>query len=102
VIIGNAGGSGKNDGDLGMAVDRLPADTGALQRSNRVRPLPPMFTEHPHWQLTDVYAGVILEFPHRARGRVNDQETRLPVHDGLPEPRDPPAEMGGSDLAIAE
>jgi hypothetical protein len=61
-----------------------------------------LFTEHPHWQLTDVYAGVIPEFPYQAGVHVNYQETRLHIKDGLPKLKDLPAEMGGSGVAIAE
>jgi len=61
-----------------------------------------LFTEHPHWQLTDVYAGVIPEFPYQAGVHVNYQETTLHIKDGLPKLKDLPAEMGGSGVAIAE
>jgi hypothetical protein len=61
-----------------------------------------LFTEHPHWQLTDVYAGVIPEFPYQAGVHVNYQETTLHIKDGLPKLKDLPAEMGGSGVAVAE
>ena len=61
-----------------------------------------LFTEHPQWQLTDIYAGVIPEFPYQAGVHVNYQETRLHIKDGLPKLKDLPAEMGGSGVAIAE
>lgn len=61
-----------------------------------------LFTDHPHWQLIDVYAGVIPEFPYQAAVHVNYQETKLRIKDGLPKLKDLPAEMGGSGVAIAE
>jgi hypothetical protein len=61
-----------------------------------------LFTEHPHWGLTDVYAAVIPQFPYRPGIHVNYQETRLPMRDGLPKINDVPKEMGGSGIAIAE
>ena len=61
-----------------------------------------LFTEHPHWDLIDVYAAVIPSFPFKPGVHVNYQETRLPMHDGLPKMKDLPAEMGGSGVAISE
>jgi hypothetical protein len=61
-----------------------------------------LFTEHPGWGVTDVYAAVIPEFPFRAGVHVNYQETKLHLHDGLPKLKDYPKEMGGSGIAIAE
>jgi hypothetical protein len=61
-----------------------------------------LFTEHPHWGLTDVYAAVIPGFPYRPAIHVNYQETKLQMRDGLPKMRDVPKEMGGSGLEIAE
>jgi hypothetical protein len=61
-----------------------------------------LFTEHPHWGLTDVYAAVIPEFPYLPAIHVNYQETKLQMRDGLPKMRDVPKEMGGSGIEIAE
>ena len=61
-----------------------------------------LFTEHPHWGLTDVYAASISEFPFQGGVHVNYQETVLQVKDGLPKLKDLPKEMGGSGVAIAE
>ena len=61
-----------------------------------------LFTEHPHWNLVDVYAAVIPEFPFRPGVHVNYQETKLPLHDGLPKFVDLPQEMGGSGAAALE
>lgn len=61
-----------------------------------------LFTEHPHWELTDVYAATIPDFPFQAGVHVNYQETVLHVRDGLPKLKDLPKEMGGSGEAVAE
>lgn len=61
-----------------------------------------LFTEHPVWGLTDVYAAVIRGFPFRAGVHVNYQETKLRMNDGLPKMKDVPKEMGGSGIAMAE
>jgi hypothetical protein len=61
-----------------------------------------VFTEHPAWGLTDVFAAVIPDFPYAPTVHVNYQETRLPIGDGLPKLRDLPKEMGGSGITMAE
>jgi hypothetical protein len=61
-----------------------------------------LFTEHPLWGLTDVYAAVIPQFPYRPGIHVNYQETRLRTKDGLTKMKDLPKEMGGSGIAVAE
>ena len=61
-----------------------------------------LFTEHPMWGLIDVYAAAIPDFPYRAGVHVNYQETKLPMHDGLPKLKDVPKEMGGSGVVIPE
>jgi hypothetical protein len=61
-----------------------------------------LFTEHPAWGLTDVYAAVIPDFPYQPGVHVNYQETRLRMTDGLPKMRDVPKEMGGSGLTLPE
>lgn len=61
-----------------------------------------VFTEHPAWALTDVYAGVIPDFPYRAAVHVNYQESTLRIADGVPKLKDLPGEMGGSGIAVAE
>ncbi|HTT09630.1 MAG TPA: hypothetical protein VMG60_01975 [Burkholderiaceae bacterium] len=60
-----------------------------------------LFTAHPGWGLIDVHAAVIPDFPYEAAVHVTYQETRLPMHDGLPKLRDVPKEMGGSGEALA-
>jgi len=61
-----------------------------------------VFTEHPQWNLTDVYAAKIPGFPFKAGVHVNYQETKLPIKDGLPKMKDLPKEMGGSGDVLAE
>ena len=61
-----------------------------------------LFTAHPHWNLTDVYAAAIPEFPFQPGVHVNYQESRLRIQDGLPKLKDLPKEMGGSGAAMAE
>ena len=55
-----------------------------------------LLTEHPLWNLTDVYAAVIPDLPFKAALHVNYEDTVLPMKDGLPKQKDVPAEMGGS------
>jgi hypothetical protein len=61
-----------------------------------------LFTVHPQWGLTDVYAAVIPKLAFEAKVHVNYQETVLRIHDGVTKLRDLPAEMGGSGTPIAE
>ncbi|HET7098607.1 MAG TPA: GFA family protein [Casimicrobiaceae bacterium] len=61
-----------------------------------------LFTEHPHWNLTDVYAAVIPSLKFKPGVHVHYQETVLPIRDGVAKMKDVPAEMGGSGTAIAE
>jgi len=61
-----------------------------------------LFTSHPQWNLVDVYAASIPDFPYKPGVHVNYQETRLHMHDGLPKMKDLPKEMGGSGATLAE
>lgn len=61
-----------------------------------------IFTEHPGWGLTDVYAAVIPELPFKAGVHVNYQETVLPIRDGVTKLKDVPKQMGGSGVSIPE
>jgi len=61
-----------------------------------------VFTEHPAWGVTDVYAASIPDFPFQPGVHVNYQETKLRMKDGLPKMKDMPKEMGGSGVALAE
>ena len=61
-----------------------------------------IFTEHPLWGVTDVYAASIPGFPFKAGLHVNYQETKLRMKDGLPKMKDLPKEMGGSGATMEE
>jgi hypothetical protein len=61
-----------------------------------------LFTEHPAWNLTDVYAATIPDYPFKPGVHVNYQETVLHVRDGLPKMKDLPGEMGGSGTTVPE
>ena len=61
-----------------------------------------VFTEHPEWSLTDVYAAVIPELQFKAGVHVHYQETVLPIKDGVTKLKDLPKEMGGSGASISE
>ncbi|MBS0387885.1 MAG: GFA family protein [Proteobacteria bacterium] len=61
-----------------------------------------LYTEHPGWGVTDVYAASIPRFPFRAGVHVNYQESVLRMHDGLPKMKDMPGEMGGSGVTLPE
>jgi hypothetical protein len=61
-----------------------------------------LFTEHPAWGLTDVYAAVIPDLQFQPGVHVNYQETVLHLKDGTPKLKDFPREMGGSGTSVAE
>lgn len=61
-----------------------------------------LFTDHPAWNLVDVYAATIPGFPFKPGVHVHYQETVLPIKDGLPKLKDLPKEMGGSGEALPE
>ena len=61
-----------------------------------------LFTEHPGWKVTDVYAATIPGFPFQPGLHVNYQESVLRIRDGLPKMKDMPKEMGGSGATLPE
>ena len=61
-----------------------------------------LLTEHPLWELTDVYAAIIPAMPFKPALHVNYQERVLRLPDGLPKQKDVPKEMGGSGVLLAE
>lgn len=61
-----------------------------------------LLTRHPQWDLVDVFASTIPEYPFRAGVHVNYASTVLPMHDGLTKLRDFPPELGGSGESVAE
>jgi hypothetical protein len=61
-----------------------------------------LFTEHPQWDLIDVYSAVTPDFPFSPGLHVFYESTVLHIHDGLPKLKDLPAEMGGSGATLPE
>lgn len=61
-----------------------------------------LLTEHPPWELVDVYAATIPNFPFKPVLHVHYQESVLRIRDGLPKMRDLPKEMGGSGETMLE
>ena len=61
-----------------------------------------LFTEHPEWALTDVYAATIPEFAFKPGVHVHYQESVLRIRDGLPKMKDLPKEMGGTGATLPE
>ena len=61
-----------------------------------------LYTHHPAWNLTDVYAATIPTFAFQPGVHVHYQETVMPMRDGLPKMKDVPKEMGGSGQTLAE
>ncbi len=61
-----------------------------------------VFTEHPTFGLTDVYAAVIPDLAFQPHLHVNYGETVLHVRDGLPKFKDFPKEFGGSGEQLPE
>jgi hypothetical protein len=61
-----------------------------------------LYTEHPLWGVTDVYAAIIPRLRYQPSLHVNYAEAVLRIKDGLPKYKDMPAEMGGSGELLAE
>ncbi len=61
-----------------------------------------VITVHPTFNLTDVYAAIIPDYPFKPAIHVNYQETVLHMRDGLPKFRDFPKEAGGSGETMEE
>jgi hypothetical protein len=61
-----------------------------------------LMTDHPEWDLVDVYAATLPSLDFKPGVHVNYAETVLHMKDGLPKLRDFPAELGGSGEAVAE
>ena len=61
-----------------------------------------LMTDHPQWQLVDVYAATVPSVAFTPGVHVNYQETVLKMKDGLPKMRDFPKELGGSGETLAE
>ena len=61
-----------------------------------------LFTDHPKWDLVDVYAALIPSLAFTPGVHVHYQETVLRIHDGVAKMRDVPSEMGGSGEVLAD
>jgi hypothetical protein len=61
-----------------------------------------LFTAHPPWGLTDVYAAIIPDLPFKPALHVNYESTVLPMKDGLPKQKDFPADLGGCGELLPE
>jgi hypothetical protein len=61
-----------------------------------------LMTDHPEWDLVDVYAAVIPTYRHQPGVHVHYAESVLRIRDGLPKLKDLPAEMGGSGVQLPE
>jgi hypothetical protein len=61
-----------------------------------------VFTQHPGWKLTDVYAAALPTLAFQPGVHVHYQERVLPIRDGLPKMKDLPKQMGGSGDVLAE
>jgi hypothetical protein len=61
-----------------------------------------VMTDHPPFQLVDVYAAVIPSLPFKPALHVHYQERVLPMRDGLPKQKDMPKEMGGSGQLLPD
>ena len=61
-----------------------------------------LMTRHPEWNLIDVFAATIPDFPFKPGVHVNYEATVLRMKDGLPKLKDFPKELGGSGEPIVE
>jgi hypothetical protein len=61
-----------------------------------------VMTDHPGFNLTDVYAAVIPGLRFEPHLHVFYEETVLRMHDGLPKMADIPKEMGGTGNTLPE
>jgi hypothetical protein len=61
-----------------------------------------VLTEHPGFNLVDVYAAILQELPFEPQLHVNYAETVLRIRDGLPKLKDFPAELGGTGVSVPE
>jgi hypothetical protein len=61
-----------------------------------------LFTEHPGFGFTDVYAAVLPQLVFKPTVHLNYTECVLPIRDGLPKLRDFPVHAGGSGEEMPE
>jgi hypothetical protein len=61
-----------------------------------------LMTDHPTFELVDVYAATIPTLAFKPALHVHYGESVLPIKDGLPKQKDMPKEMGGSGTLLAD
>lgn len=61
-----------------------------------------LLTDHPEWNLVDVYAATIPGFPFKAGVHVNYAQSVVRMKDGLPKLKDFPPELGGTGETVPE
>ncbi len=61
-----------------------------------------LMTDHPQWNLVDVYAATLPTLAHKPGVHVHYQESVFPIRDGVTKMRDLPAEMGGSGATLPD
>jgi hypothetical protein len=61
-----------------------------------------LMTNHPLWNVIDVYAATLPTLAYKPALHINYAETVLPMKDGLPKFKDYPGAFGGSDLQLPE
>jgi len=61
-----------------------------------------VMTAHPSWDMIDVFAQVLSDFPFAPTVHVHYGEKTLAIRDGLPKFRDVPKSMGGSGETLPE
>ena len=61
-----------------------------------------LFTGHPNFDLVDVYAALIPDYPFKPELHIHYQEAVMNIKDGLPKMKDLPKEMGGSGEVLPE
>ena len=61
-----------------------------------------LMTNHPIWNVVDVYSATLPGLEFKPALHINYAETVLPMKDGLPKFKDYPAAFGGSDQQTPE
>jgi hypothetical protein len=61
-----------------------------------------VYTQHPGWNLTDVFVALLPTLAFKPAVHVHYQERVLQIRDGLPKMKDLPTQMGGSGDVLPE
>lgn len=61
-----------------------------------------VFSDHPAFDLVDVYASVLEGLTFKPGAHINYAQSILPIKDGLPKFKDFPKELGGSGEMMDE